>query len=380
MDGKFKFAFTGTLSILGLTVVSLFSSCSFNASITPPVAREGWRPEIVGTAEHTAVVAAMPPFELRDDEGNRIVQDNAKANVRLWKWAKMVNGGQHLPNIPQEVGDCVSWGAANAINYTAAVQIARDGTPEEFHRAFPPYLYGTSRVFIGKNGIRGDGSVGAWAAKAAQEYGVLRADAPGVPEYSGNLARAWGKKPGPPEEFVAVSKPFAIKTVSKMRSSDDVRDAVCNGYGVTIASDCGFLMTPPIKDGRRVNRRSGNWNHQMSIVGYDGETGSEPYWYVLNSWGATAHGDPADDAPPGGFWITAKDVEYIVRQGDSFAFSGFKGFPSQPLDFKVFGKAKRVKPEPRSAPEAKPAAPDFKVFPAPKKSAAIRRRMFLQSV
>jgi hypothetical protein len=378
MSGSGKAAFGGSISLLGLLTASLFYSCSVTVDVTPPHAREGWRPEIVGTPEHAAVVAAMPPFELRDEERRRIVQDNTRANVRLWKWAKLVNGGQHLPNIPQEVGDCVSWGAANAINYTAAVQIARDGAPQEFHQAFPPYIYGTSRVLIGRNSLRGDGSVGAWAAKAVQQYGVLRSDAANVPTYSGALARKWGNKPGPPDEFLEAAKPFTVQTVAPVRSADEVRDAICNGYGVSIASDCGFAMHPPVIDGRLINKRSGNWNHQMSIVGYDGETHREPLWYVLNSWGHTAHGTPPDDSPPGGFWITRKDVEYIVRQGDSFAFSGFQGFPAQTLDFRVFGRKRR------SDSKLKPAAPlQFDLFPQaePKRTgAAVPRQQQLLTI
>lgn len=366
MSGSGKVAVGGSISICGLIVASFFASCA--VEITPPSARMGWHPEMVATPEHAAIVAAMPPFELRDDEGNRIVQDNAKANVRLWKWTKLVNNGQHLPNIPQEVGDCVSWGAANAINYTAAVQIARDGTAEEFHRAFPPYLYGTSRVLVGKGQLRGDGSVGAWAAQAAQKYGVLPMDGPNVPAYSGSIARQWGNKPGPPQEFVDAAQPFKVQTVAKMRTADDVRDAVCNGYGVTIASDAGFQMTPPMVNGRRINRRSGSWNHQMSIVGYDGETHTEPLWYVLNSWGPNAHGSPGGDEPPGGFWITRRDVEYIVRQGDSFAFSGFSGFPAQNLDFRIFGKKAPREPV------------KIELFPNKKTGAAVRKSRFLLPV
>ena len=96
MSGSGKVAFGGSISVLGLLTASLFYSCSANVEITPPHAREGWRPEIVGTAEHTAVVSSLPPFELRDDEGRRIVQDNARANVRLWKWAKLVNSSMIL--------------------------------------------------------------------------------------------------------------------------------------------------------------------------------------------------------------------------------------------------------------------------------------------
>src|SRR5690606_3642825 len=125
---------------------------------------------------------------------------------------KEVNGGEHLPNYRQEIGDCVSLGAKNAINYLQAVQIARDWQHAEFKPVYPPYIYGTSRVQVGGGRLgNGDGSIGAWAAKAVQEYGVLAADAEGVPPYSRSVAESWGYH-GPPEKFISVAKKTLAKT------------------------------------------------------------------------------------------------------------------------------------------------------------------------
>jgi len=332
LSGRFKVAIA---AVIGITVaglsITITTSINVDVDVTPPEVREGWAgPEAVEQAQE--IVGAMPAFRI---EG--IKRDNERANVRLWTFAKEVNGGEHLPNVAQQVGDCVSWGAANAVNYLAAVQIARDFQHSEFHAAFPPYIYGTSRVQVGGGRLGGgDGSVGAWAAEAVRVYGVLAADYDGVPEYSGVLARKWGRR-GPPDHFIDYAQQFPVKTVAKVRSADDVRDAICNGYPVTIASNWGGKMQPNVIDGRLVNKRAGRWNHQMCVIGYDGKTGKEPYWYILNSWGRNAHGTPPDDAPPGGFWVREDDIDYIVRQGDSFAFSGFEGFPAQELDFRIVG-------------------------------------------
>jgi len=330
LRAKAILAATIGITAAGLSI-TIQTQVDVDLDVTPPEAREGWAgPEAVKQAE--PLVRGMPAF--------RIVgapQDNERANVRLWEFAKAINGGEHLPNTPQQIGDCVSWGCKNAIDYLQCVQIARGPPPaQEFKPSFAPYFYGVSRVLIGQGRISGDGSVGAWAAEGARVYGVLAAEFAGVPRYSGDVARRWGRK-GPPEEFVRHAQQFPVRTVSPVRSSMDVRDAICNGYPVTIASNWGGRMRPREVDGRLVNERRGSWNHQMCIIGYDGETGREPYYYVLNSWGAAAHGDPPDDAPPGGFWIRERDVEYIVKQGDSFAFSNFAGFPAQELDFQIIG-------------------------------------------
>lgn len=301
--------------------------------VTPESARHGWAgQELANKPENQAIVAQMPPFQI---EG--VVRDNSKSDVRLWLFAKEVNGGKHLPNYRQEIGDCVSFGAKNAVNYLQAVQIARDWQAHEFKEVYPPYIYGISRVQIGRGRLSGDGSLGVWAAKGVQEYGVLASSAEDVPKYSGSIARSWGRN-GPPEKFIQVAKENLVKTVSPVRSAQDVCDAICNGYPCTIASNFG-TNTIRERDGRMVATWNGSWAHQMSIVGYDGdEPSGERYFYVLNSWGESAHPEPLQGEPPGGFWITWDACDKICRQGDSFAFSAFNGFPSRDLDFHIFAE------------------------------------------
>lgn len=317
--------------LFGFTLLGI--QCSGKFEVTPEEARYGWAgPEAV--EEAAPIVAEMPPFEITDEEGRAVKQDNRLANVRLWKYVLDARG-EHLANVPQQVGDCVSWGAANVANYLQYVQISQ-GKQAVFRPAFPPYIYGTARHQVGKDRLRGDGCVGAWAAKAVTQYGALAADEEGVPAYSGAIARQWGAS-GPPAQFVDAGSKTLIRATSPIRTAEECRDAICNGYPVTIASNWGGLMKPPTIDGRLVNRRVTTWNHQMCVIGYDGETGSRAYFYVLNSWGAAAHGTPPDNAPPGGFWISAAELESIVKQGDSFAFSNFDGFQSRDL-FNVWGK------------------------------------------
>jgi hypothetical protein len=260
-------------------------------------------------------------------------QSTAGQRVVLWDYARKVNGGEHLPTFRQEVGDCVSMGAANAINYLACMEIVRLGDRERFRPSYQPYLYGTGRVFIGKGRINGDGSVGIWQADAVRQYGTLPADEAGVPPYSGAIARKWGKRPGPPEQFVKLAEPHCLQTTALVTSYDQVRDALANGYPVTVASMQGFRMQPVVDRGKHWGKPAGQWAHQMCFIGIDDDP-ARPGAYCLNSWGASAHGQPADDAPPGGFWVDADVVHRMVRQKDSFGFSQLSGFPEQ-IDWQV---------------------------------------------
>lgn len=275
------------------------------------------------------VAAALPAFQIVGADG----QDNSRRNVRLWDDVVAVRG-EHLPNVPQQIGDCVSFGTAHAVEYLQYSQMRRGppGPPAQFRPVYPPFVYGASRIDIGRaHGSRfnGDGSVGAYAAEAVQQLGVLPADHPQCPPYSGDVARTWGRT-GPPAWSKDVARDFKVGSIAQMRSADDVRDANCNGYTVIICSDFG---TRTIREqyGRMVARFDARWQHCMAIIGYDG-SGPEPLWYVLNSWGPDAHPRPLQGEPPGGFWIDRKTLEYIVRSGDCWALSAFDGFPAQDLD------------------------------------------------
>lgn len=260
-------------------------------------------------------------------------KSTAGTRVVLWDYSRKVTGGRHLPTILQKIGSCVGEGAKNAVDYLACMEIARQGDREMFRPAFSPYIYGTSRVQIGGGRLgNDDGSLGVWAADAVRQWGVLAADEPGVPEYSGAVAKAWGKS-GPPQQFHAIAKPHCLQSTAPVRSYEDVRDALANGYPVTIASLRGFRMRAVVDRGKHWGMPEGKWAHQMCIIGVD-DNPQRPGAYLINSWGDDAHGPPADDAPPGGFWADASVIDQMVRTGEGFAYSQFNGFPEQ-LDFRL---------------------------------------------
>lgn len=294
----------------------------------PPdvVGLAGWQPP---AAEAKEWAATCPEFCLTK-EGAPVWQDNTKADVRHWDQVKALNGGQVTPPGPQEIGDCTSWGAKHAIQNTVAAQSIR-GPPVDFAPVFAPYLYGAGRVLVAKGLFkRGDGCDGASVARAAVEHGVLLETQPGVPKYSGSLARQWGNS-GPPAQFVDLAKPFRIKYVARVRTVDQCRDAIVNGYGVTIASSWGTSnKAMRVQDGRVVARRSGSWAHQMCVDAYDGSAPSgRIYFHIQNSWGENAHPEPVDDSPPGGFWVEANELATILAAEDSWAFSGSEGFEAR---------------------------------------------------
>jgi hypothetical protein len=309
---------------------------------------QGWS----GPEQHEdtkAWAASLGEFGLINDRSEKVWQDNVRANVRNWEDVATANGGEFPKNIAQQIGDCTSWGAKHAVETLIGKQTAR-GPPGRFFEASSMFMYGAARVWIGKRIYGpGDGCSGAALARSVNEIGVVAANAPGVPRYNGTIARRWGDD-GPPESLREVAARHKVKTVAALTTVDQVRDAVCNGYGVTIASKWGTTnQSMRVLDGRVVAKRNGSWAHQMCIIGYDGSAASgRQYFYVLNSWGPDAHPAPLNGEPPGGFWIQPDDLKFILSMNDTWAFSVLDGFPAR-LDFGPLRPRRPLQPVPDKA-------------------------------
>jgi hypothetical protein len=296
----------------------------------------GWNEEValanlklIGTDPNTPIYVGMP-----DD----LINAAAGKKAFLYQLVRKALG-QDTKNYPQQIGDCVSFGAKNATEYVTCTDIVMQGKREKFRSVFPPYYYGTGRVFIGGQRSRQDGSTGEWMAKAVMQYGTLFSDEEGVPNYAGSVAKEWGYS-GPPKNFVDVGKKYLVKSAALIRNWADLVAAINNGYPCTVASNQGFAMSAS-SDG--FHRAQGNWSHQMCIIGVDDEY-STPYALILNSWGDVfghlKSFDGNEDLPLGVIRAKRDVIEHMIDAGETFAFSQFDGFPEQDLNealFKVVG-------------------------------------------
>lgn len=274
---------------------------------------------------------AYDPAEWAAIEGKRIV---------LWPYIRAINSAfGDQDNIPQPAGDCVSRGWSHGCEFSLAVWAYFNGG--KFTRVYPPYIYGISRVQIGGGRIGGDGSVGAWAAKGVEQYGVLEWTAD-LPRYEAANIRAWGRN-GPPASAIEKGK---LHTASTRLVTDwpGLCVAISQGCPVPVCSNQGFQKIVEA-NGRIEGRASGNWAHCMVLIGCDTRPGLEAA-YCLNSWGPNAHAPcekykALDGAPCGGFWIPRKTVESMLAAKDSYAVS-FDGFARrQSAVLKAFGQPSR---------------------------------------
>ena len=284
--------------------------------------------------------AQMVPFEI---EG----ESNAADRAFLWDFSKAANGGRHFTTFYQQTGSCVGNGGGQAVWYLSAVEVVRLKDPEKVLLPFYLLPYGRSRFYAGLRG-RGEGSFGSAFAEAMRKDGILPANTAGLPKYDETSGITWGRSnelawsdgAAIEAKWLSMSRKHLLRSTAQVKSALQVRQALLNYYPVTIASNWGGQMTPPVQGTPpvRLNKRADTWQHQMCVIGTVNHPQFGWIYYILNSWGVNAHGQPPANGygePPGGFWVREADMDYIARQGDSFAFSQFQGFPAQKLSWEI---------------------------------------------
>lgn len=325
------------IAAITAALTTFFSQNSDPAPTPPPAPQEKTSanpPRFFGWVNDPDAVKSVctelnhPHF--RDTEAFQSTYDGPE-DVFLWDACRKVTGDLLPPRNQGQVGSCVSFGTASAIEHLLCVQIAT-GAGEEYRDLVQEIIYGGSRVEIGGGKIRGDGSVGAWAAKFVSQYGVLPRGVFGtrnLTAYSENRCREYGRS-GVPDELEPLVKQHPVKSVANVRSWDECQAAIRNGYPIAVCSDKGFTMQ---RDSDGFCSPKGVWQHCMAIVGI--RSGKRPGAFILNSWGPNAHTGPRGlgDPSPAGFWADAKVVDRMLKQGDSWAFSHAVGFPARKLNW-----------------------------------------------
>lgn len=305
----------------------------------PPRQLMGWAGPEAAEKAWAKYGHLFPKFSIRDPQ-----QDSEGKIAKLWLAVEKATGKKYLVHNKQEIGDCVSFGAENGLEYLQCTQIGLLGQRAEFKRIFPCYHYACGRngpyAGNGQMGRDPDGSTGTWQAVALTQDGAVPRDTAGIPEYSAAVARQWAVRM-PEAQWLDIGRKHKLKTAARLYSYAEVRDAIVNTYPCTVASNQGFQMRGRSDGGKLWGVPAGSWAHQMCFIGVD-DTVECPSWagggkgasYCMNNWGEDAHGAPVDDAPPGGFWVSSRIVDRMCKNGhEVFAYSGFDGFPGQKLDW-----------------------------------------------
>ncbi len=293
----------------------------------------GWVPNPEAVKEVQAKLA----FKVFADTPAGISDDPLPESVFLWQSYEKLFGKPPPSKDQSSIGSCVSFGTNTAIEYTLATQIVlAKGSKEEFRHIAEEVTYGGSRVEIGGNRIRGDGSVGAWAAQFVQKWGIVARDkyaAVDLSVYSVATCRKFGQS-GVPDDLERLARERPVKDITLVKTWESAKKALASGYGIAICSGQGFSMQ---RDANGICRASGSWAHCMALGGYTKINGKE-YGHITNSWGANAHTGPVGpgNPPPSGFWADSATVQRMLSENDSWAFSAVVGWPGRAKELDWF--------------------------------------------
>lgn len=299
----------------------------------------GYRPDPAGTraflatlAKPTLAQAAPALLAVRAD-------DKPVLLYRALYKAYRAKYGREWRVRAQGIGDCVSWGWAHGADIHLAVMWEL-GDSAEWHEAATEAIYGGSRVEANGRTFAGwsDGSYGGGAARWVKNWGIVFRQA--YPElgvdlttYSASRAKEWGaygcggRQDG--GRLDAEARKHPIRNVTLVRNFREAAAAIASGYPVPVCSGQGFSSR---RDAAGFSAPRGSWSHCMCFIGvrYDG---GRPGLLCLNSWGPSWIGGPKwpEDQPDGSFWVDARVVDSMLSGGDSFAVSGYEGFPFRDL-------------------------------------------------
>ncbi len=285
------------------------------------------------------VKSSMPKFSLPFKDDGR---------YRLWDLAEKGSGGKLKWNW-QVSGSCVGAGGGNACKVLMGVEIAL-GDPEEYKELWWPWTYGQSRRLAGLGGP-GEGSFGSAYYKAAKECGFFAAaESPEpLPQFreigdwvqlgKGDELRWSDGSAFNREPWVSLGRKNLVKGGAVVKSVADALGFVQSGYPLTIASMYGTRTITRQGGSEPVNvaRRDDTWAHQMSI----NEVWKHPslgwLFRFQNQWGPDAHPDPVSGDPAGGFYVTEREFDQLLRERDTecFALSAFDGFPAREINWYI---------------------------------------------
>lgn len=251
-----------------------------------------------------------------------------------------------LKNIAQIIGSCVGFGAGNMLLWASVIDAVLRRQKDRVLVPFVPYHYGRGRLHSGIRGP-GSGSFGSGQAKALQLDGYLALDMTGLPSinfgdaiyWSQAIEYSWSDGARIEDKWIQEARKHLVPTVARLTSTEHAAQLADNFYTFTIASSWGGRMQCPVTKGVLLNSHVGTWNHQMWVLDYIDHPELGRLWWVGNNWRYPHGKDPGGPwdgntgAPEGGFYITDKDLAWIISKQDSFGFSDPQGFEDRSRAF-----------------------------------------------
>lgn len=314
----------------------------------------GWTPD---PAESARIVATLerPTF---DQAAPHLVGTGEGKDVFLWEAEQKVLGRLLGSWNQGSIGSCVSHGWGRTAQDLMLIQIAM-GAAEEWPGAevCREAIYGGSRYEVGgQHNSYSDGSVGAWAAKWVNQWGILLYMAYAgfdlTNGYDVTRCKTWGAK-GVPDTLEPIAKQHPVQDVTLVTTPEQARDLLANLYPVGICGSTSRNMKRSA--GGWCPKTGNNWPHCEELrgvcvvkggSGYAGGDGAFPFagdkpgFVEQNSWGDYLGSDNNQvqlasgrtiELPAGCYLSAFEDRVADLRQQDTFAAAHGKFWKAQTI-------------------------------------------------
>ena len=229
------------------------------------------------------------------------------------------------PSERQTTGDRVSHSTRNAVDITRSVEIDIKGESESF------VARGATEAIYQSRGHKGQGMSCSGAARYVNKKGgiLLRKDYGSIDLSKYNSSVGASHKV-PKDIYTKEAQKHQVKTISMITTVEEARDALANGYAISVCSGYGFSSK---RDSNGIAKRSGGWSHAMAWISCDDTrtVHNETLFLVQNSWGRWNSGGKRHGQPDGSFWIREKDARGMLSGKGSWVFSDVDGFPARKL-------------------------------------------------
>jgi len=259
------------------------------------------------------------------------IMDQQPQDTYLWLalWTVLKQRGQRWKPQYQKYGTCVGQALKLALDHLAALNTLLSLSQWE-GRFSVAGAYTFSRVEIGGQPGRWEGSNGYQAAAGAMKYGCLLLSDIGLPDddldNDENLAMKWtASRQGVPQEYEDKAGRILVLDVV-------TPDSIMLAAKLIQAGSPQIVGTTYIPTGQRNAdgispcRRS-RGGHEMCVDGVRYKNGQPWCFHQQNSWSENWGSGPAYpvDMPPGGVWISAADYWQQIQDRDSSSLIGIHG-------------------------------------------------------
>lgn len=238
--------------------------------------------------------------------------------------------GKLLPSWIQTRGVCVGMGHGRAWQDAVYNELAFGASRGETVAIAWEFLYGRSRTAPGHGRIHGDGSVGAWAAEAGHNDGIVIRGNHGtidLTQQREDLAIRWGDA-GVPAALLQDASGFRAHAVMRCTTTTDVRNALLARYGI---ARCAARATRPQRDAEGFSGTESSGGHCQCLRGVYRDRRGRTRFVEQQSWPGTAapHGGGplqlwdgrTEELPEGAGAIEEDDVETYLRTGEVWAMA-----------------------------------------------------------